>query len=355
MFVNNRMESRAKRAAMIDKLIAREEFVNHWSVKWSDLLQVNRTKLGDKGVWAFREWIREALIENRPYDKMVRELITARGSTYRNPPANFFRFTREPKVAMETTTQLFLGVRMACAQCHDHPFEQWTQNQYYNLSAFFGKLAVKAGEAGDEEVVYDKREEFEILHPKDGRVMPAKFLYDVGDDERARGGSAREPRRLADLAEESAVCEVDGEPALELLLRSRHHRAGGRHSRVESAVERGAARCADEGFSRSRLRFASLDPHDRQLAYLSIGLPDQRVERGRRIEFFPRAAPPVDRRAAVRRRVHRGGDATEARMVPKESLAQDLPDPAVGQRRISGHFRASGAADQLRVRASRAR
>jgi hypothetical protein len=168
-----------KRAAMIDKLLARDEFVNHWAVKWSDLLQVNRAKLGDKGVWAFRDWIRESLAGNKPYDRMTRELLTARGSTYRNPPANFFRFTREPKVAMETTTQLFLGVRMVCAQCHDHPFEQWTQNQYYNLSAYFGQIAVKGGEASDEEVVYDKREEFEIRHPKDSRVMPAKFLFDI--------------------------------------------------------------------------------------------------------------------------------------------------------------------------------
>lgn len=178
-FLADRTETRRKRAAVIDRLLEREEFVNHWSVKWSDLLQVNRNKLGDKGVWAFREWIREALSTNKPYDKMVRELLTARGSTYKNPPANFFRFTREPKVAMETTTQLFLGVRMVCAQCHDHPFEQWTQNQYYNLSAFFGKLAVKGGEDSDEEVVYDKREEFEITHPKDGRTMPAKFLFTV--------------------------------------------------------------------------------------------------------------------------------------------------------------------------------
>jgi hypothetical protein len=182
-FVADGTPVRQKRAAMIEKLLAREEFVNHWAVKWSDLLQVNRAKLGDKGVWAFREWIRDALRENRPYDKMVRELITARGSTYRNPPANFFRFTREPKVAMETTTQLFLGVRMVCAQCHDHPFEQWTQNQYYNLAAFFGQLAVKNGEEGDEEVVYDKREEFQVLHPKDSRVMPAKFLYPVAKTE----------------------------------------------------------------------------------------------------------------------------------------------------------------------------
>ena len=76
--------------------------------------------------------------ENKPYDRMVRELITARGSTFQNPPANFFRFTRDPKLAMETTTQLFLGVRMVCAQCHDHPFEKWTQNQYFQLTAFFG-------------------------------------------------------------------------------------------------------------------------------------------------------------------------------------------------------------------------
>lgn len=178
-FLNDKTEQRRKRAGAIDKLLDREEFVNHWSIKWSDLLQVNRAKLGDKGVWAFREWIRESLAGNKPYDRMVRELITARGSTYQNPPANFFRFTREPKVAMETTTQLFLGVRMVCAQCHDHPFEQWTQNQYYNLSAFFGKLAVKPGEDSDEEVVYDKREEFEITHPKDGRTMPARFLFTV--------------------------------------------------------------------------------------------------------------------------------------------------------------------------------
>lgn len=178
-FLADKAPSRQKRSVAIDRLLERPEFVNHWAVKWSDLLQVNRLKLGDKGVWAFRDWIRESLGENKPYDKMVRELLTARGSTHRNPPANFFRFTKEPKVAMETTTQLFLGVRMVCAQCHDHPFEQWTQNQYYNLTAFFGKMAVKGGDNPDEQVVYDKREEFDILHPKDSRVMPAKFLYDV--------------------------------------------------------------------------------------------------------------------------------------------------------------------------------
>ena len=176
-FLNDKTENRKKRTAMIDKLMARPEFVNHWSVKWGDLLQVNRTKLGDKGMWAFRNWIREALAENKPYDKMVRELVTAKGSTFQNPPANFLRFTKEPKLAMETSTQLFLGVRMVCAQCHDHPFEKWTQNQYFSLAAFFAGVGTKPGSDSEEEIVYEKREGAEVTHPKDGRVMSAKFLF----------------------------------------------------------------------------------------------------------------------------------------------------------------------------------
>lgn len=180
VFVADKRETRVKRTATIDQLMARPEFLSHWAVKWGDLLQVNRAKLGDKGIWALREWIKESLSENKPYDRLVRELVTAKGSTFNNPPANFLRFTREPKVAMETTTQLFLGVRMVCAQCHDHPFEQWTQNQYYNLSAFFATAGVKSGIDSDEEIVYDKREDIEIHHPKDGRIMPAKFMFNAG-------------------------------------------------------------------------------------------------------------------------------------------------------------------------------
>ena len=190
-FVADKTENRLKRNRKIDELMARPEFIDHWGVKWGDLLQVNRTRLGDKGMWAFREWIREAIETNKPYDKMVRELITARGSTFQNPPANYFRFTRDPKVAMETTTQLFLGVRMVCAQCHDHPFEKWTQNQYFQLTAFFGAVGIKDGMDSNEEIIYDKREDNEIHHPKDGRIMPAKFLYGVDNIAPARTICAR--------------------------------------------------------------------------------------------------------------------------------------------------------------------
>ncbi len=176
-FLDDPTESRIKRSRLIDKLLASNEYVDHWSLKWADLLQVNRRFLGEKGVWSFRNWIRQSAAENKPYDQFVREIIVAGGSTYRNPPANFYRVTREPKVAMETASQLFLGVRMMCAQCHDHPFEPWTQKNYYEMTAFFGGIALKEGADTGEQVVYEKRQDYEVKHPKYGYVVPASFPF----------------------------------------------------------------------------------------------------------------------------------------------------------------------------------
>jgi len=175
-FLADPADSRTKRSRLIDRLMARPEFVDRWALKWGDLLQNSRKYMGDKGMWAFREWIRDAVARNKPYDQMVRELLTSTGSTYENPPANFFRGTPDPKLAMEKTSQLFLGVRMVCAQCHDHPFEQWTQNNYYELAAFFSAVGVKPGFDSDEEIVYEKRDDYEVKHPKDGRVVEPRFL-----------------------------------------------------------------------------------------------------------------------------------------------------------------------------------
>jgi len=168
--------SRLKRAKMIGKLIASPEYVDHWTVKWGDLLQSSRKYLGEKGAYEFQQWIRDAIASKRPYDKLVRELLTARGSSYDNPAANYFRVTREAKPAMEKTTQVFLGVRMVCAQCHDHPFERWTQNQYYQMSAFFSAVGIRAGYEVGEEIVFDQRADYEMKHPKDGRVMKPQFM-----------------------------------------------------------------------------------------------------------------------------------------------------------------------------------
>jgi hypothetical protein len=141
-----------------------------------DLLQSSRKFLGEKGTYGFREWIHSSIAANKPYDKMVRELLTSRGSSYDDPAANYFRTTREPKPTMEKTTQVFLGVRMVCAQCHDHPFEKWTQNQYYQMSAFFSAVGLRPGYEVGEEIIYDQRADYEMKHPKDSRVMAPEFL-----------------------------------------------------------------------------------------------------------------------------------------------------------------------------------
>jgi uncharacterized protein DUF1549/uncharacterized protein DUF1553 len=179
-FLGDPTPSRLKRAKTIDKLIASPEYVDHWTVKWGDLLQSSRKYLGEKGAYEFQQWIHDGIASNRPYDKLVRELLTARGSSYDNPAANYFRVTREPKPSMEKTTQVFLGVRMVCAQCHDHPFERWTQNQYYQMSAFFSAVGIRAGYEVGEEIVFDQRADYEMKHPKDGRLMKPQFMLGSG-------------------------------------------------------------------------------------------------------------------------------------------------------------------------------
>ena len=175
-FLDDPERSQIKRRKLIDELIGSEGFVDHWSLKWGDLLQSNRDHLGEKGLWAFRQWIRDAIQENTPYDEFVREMLTSVGSTYDTPAANFFRVNDDPKIAMENTTQLFMGVRMVCAQCHDHPFERWTQNQYYQLSAFFAAVGMRPGFDSGEQIVYLKRQEARMKHPKDGREIAPEYL-----------------------------------------------------------------------------------------------------------------------------------------------------------------------------------
>ncbi len=175
-FLANTASSATKRERLIDQLIRSRGFVDHWALKWGDLLQSNRKHLGEKGTWAYRQWIRDAIASNQPYDDFVREILTSVGSTFQTPASNYFRVNDDPKIAMETTTQVFLGVRMVCAQCHDHPFEKWTQNQYYQLSAFFAAVGMKPGFDSDEQIVYLKRDDNNIKHPKTNKVVDAKYL-----------------------------------------------------------------------------------------------------------------------------------------------------------------------------------
>ena len=192
-FLGDPDSSKAKRARVIDELVGSRAYVDHWSLKWGDLLQSNRKHLGEKGMWAFRQWIRDAIASNQPYDDFVRELLTSVGSTFQSPAANYFRVNDDPKLAMETTTQLFLGVRMVCAQCHDHPFERWTQNQYFQLAAFFAAVGMKPGFDSDEQIVYVKRDDTEFRHPTTNKpVMPEYLLASAGSPPIGAFGDSRE-------------------------------------------------------------------------------------------------------------------------------------------------------------------
>jgi hypothetical protein len=139
-FLADGTPTRQKRERLVDKLIGSDDFVEHWTNKWADLLQVNRKFLGVEGAAKFREWIKLEVADNVPYDRFVNAVLTGAGSNLENPPASYFKVLRTPDAVMENTTQLFLAVRFNCNKCHDHPFERWTQDQYYQLSAYFAQI-----------------------------------------------------------------------------------------------------------------------------------------------------------------------------------------------------------------------
>lgn len=164
-----------KRAKAVERVLARPEFVDFWALKWGDLLRINRDLLNDKGMWSFHNWVRGSLRDNKPVDQMVRELITAEGSTATEGAANFFVVASGSAEWAETTAQLFLGVRLQCAKCHHHPFEKWSQDDYAGMAAFFVRLGTKSSQEfgifGNERVVY-LRPAGEQGHPRTGAVVP---------------------------------------------------------------------------------------------------------------------------------------------------------------------------------------
>jgi hypothetical protein len=163
-----------KRARLVDSLLARPEYADYWSLKWGDLLRSNRTNLGPKGMWSFTNWIHTQIQQNRPLDQFARDLILAQGSTFTNGPSNYYRVASDPDSLAETTSQVFLGVRMQCAKCHNHPFEKWTQKDYYQFAAFFARVGTKGSDEfgifGNEQIIRIN-DDGEVYHPKTGKRM----------------------------------------------------------------------------------------------------------------------------------------------------------------------------------------
>jgi hypothetical protein len=175
-----------KRTRLIDELLQRPEFADFWALKWSDLLRNEEKVLDRKGVQAFHAWIRASIADGRPLNEFARELLGARGSSYSEPAANFYRALRDPQARAEAVAQVFLGVRLQCARCHNHPFDRWTQDDYHSLAAFFARVQYRIvenrrrdkfdkHEFDGEQIVFQTREG-EVTHPRTGTVMRPRFL-----------------------------------------------------------------------------------------------------------------------------------------------------------------------------------
>jgi hypothetical protein len=186
-----------KRARLIDQLMDRPEFADFWTYKWLDVLRCNRLTLQIKGSFAYRQWMRNHVASNTPWNEVVRELLTSSGSTFANPPTNYYRgpynngapVVRDAQGLAETTAQLFFGIRLQCAQCHNHPFERWTQDDYYHMVAWFTQIKAKPDLVQPGEpprpypwqlrenalIIYSAREG-EATHPRTGKLMIPKIM-----------------------------------------------------------------------------------------------------------------------------------------------------------------------------------
>src|SRR6056297_507703 len=170
-----------KRERLVDELLRRPEYIDHWANQWADLLRPNPYRVGIKAVLNYDNWIRQQFREDVSYDVFVRRLVTASGSTWRNGAATLYRDRRSPDEIATLVSQLFLGVRLECAKCHHHPFEKWSQRNFYEFAAFFARVDRKGTGlsppiSGGEEIVF-AADKGEVRHPVTDEVLPPRPLF----------------------------------------------------------------------------------------------------------------------------------------------------------------------------------
>jgi hypothetical protein len=163
-----------KRSRAIERVLAREEFADLWAMKWGDILLVDRQKLGNRGAYEFHRWLRDQFATNRPYDAWARDLITATGNSAKNGPANLYRSMDNPEGLTRVLSQAFLGVRLECAQCHHHPFEKWSQDDFYGMTGFFMGLEKKP--LGTNQVLVYHAGLRETRIPFSNKLVPTRVL-----------------------------------------------------------------------------------------------------------------------------------------------------------------------------------
>lgn len=159
-----------KRARLIETILAKPEFTDYWAYKWSDLMLVSSRKLGPVGMQSFYNWIRDSVEQNKGWDRFAREILTSSGSTRQNGALNYFVLHKDPIDLTENVTQAFLGQRLTCARCHNHPLEKWTQKQYYQMANLFARVGLKNGNTMGETIVFP-RPAGDVNHPRLLRPM----------------------------------------------------------------------------------------------------------------------------------------------------------------------------------------
>ncbi|HEV8061240.1 MAG TPA: DUF1549 domain-containing protein [Gemmataceae bacterium] len=253
-----------KRQKLIDRVLERPEYAAYWALQWSDILLVNRDKLGDRGAFELHRWLHDQFAHNRPYDRWVHELISASGTSAKNGPVNFFRAAQTTEDVTKAVSQAFLGIRLECAQCHHHPFEHWGQEDFYGLAGFFNGIERKPNPGEGEMVVQTGFHEMAIprtsrivpTHPPGGAVLDGKLdtdprrqladwmtkpgnpwfarlvvnrlwkhylghgLVEPEDDLRSTNPATNEPL-LAYLADRLVACNYDLKEVTRLILTSR--------------------------------------------------------------------------------------------------------------------------------------
>jgi hypothetical protein len=169
-FADKRVDRRSK---LVDELLVRPEYADYWALQWADVLRVDRQALGHKRAYAFYRWVRESLGRNKPFDQFARELLTADGPLEENGPAAFYKVAAKPGERASSLAQVLLGIRIACAECHHHPFDRWSQTDYFGMQAFFTQLTLKPSARGE---VLQAIGDPETKHPRTGEVIAPHAL-----------------------------------------------------------------------------------------------------------------------------------------------------------------------------------
>ncbi len=173
-----------KREVLIDELLDRKEFAELWVLKWSELLQIRSDPNGNvtpKAMLQYYGWLEGKIAKNVPTNEWVKELLAANGGTFKNPATNYYQIERDIIKVTENAAQVFMGMRVQCAQCHNHPFDRWTMDDYYGFASFFTQIGRKGGEDPRELIIFNSGGG-EINHPVKARPMPPKFLGGVVPD-----------------------------------------------------------------------------------------------------------------------------------------------------------------------------